>query len=240
MTEGHQIEVVLHRRRTAFSRLEVRGLSKQIIHGVLIHQVPALGVPPTGAYGTTLGCRFSSAALCEYLPRYWWHEQVEEFSAGDTAMMVMYASYVSPVADRSLSKVIGKVGFGNIPGNCPVLGGWALGINRNSKKFDTALAFLQWACDKKQAIPLTLLGSLSACQEVYRSNEIRSIYPWVQKSLEIYPTSHRRCLPPSGEKIGIKQYEEIIARAVCDCVTGNDEPESALQKAAQKFNQLLG
>ncbi len=232
-------------------------------------------------YGTTLGCRFSSAALCEYLPRFWsygaevfdhhdritldspsaikalinycesfryanpasvdnwWHEQVEEFSAGDTAMMVMYSSYVSPVADRSRSKVIGKVGFGNIPGNCPVLGGWTLAINRNSKKYDTALAFLQWACDKKNAIPLTLLGSLSACQEVYRSNEIRNIYPWVQKSLEIYPTSHRRYLPPSGEKIGIKQYEEIIAQAVCDCVTGKDEPESALQKAAQKFNRLL-
>lgn len=232
-------------------------------------------------YGTTLGGRFSSAALCEYLPRMWaygaevfdhhgrvtldssnavkalnnycesfryaspnspnnwWHEQVEEFARGDTAMMIMYSSYVSRIVDRSLSNIVGKVGYSAIPGGCPTLGGWSLCINQNSRNFDAALEFIKWACGKDLAIPLMLLGSLSACKTIYTNNEIRAIYPWVQKSLEIFPSSRRRSLPKNGKHISIKEYEEIIARAVHNCVVSEDTPEEALHNATQQLTRLM-
>ena len=232
-------------------------------------------------YGTTLGGRFSSAALCEFLPRFWaygaeefdhharatldspnavkalnnycdsfqyaspnspnhwWHEQVAEFAQGDVAMMMMYSSYVSSITDRSISNVSGKIGVSEIPGSCPVLGGWSFSINHNSKRFDTALSFIRWACGKNLAIPLTLLGSLSASRTIYTSNEIRSIYPWVQKSLAIYPTSRHRSLPNVGKQTSIKRYEEIIAQAVHNCIIGKDQPESALAKASLQLNTML-
>nr|WP_325215129.1 extracellular solute-binding protein [uncultured Oscillibacter sp.] len=232
-------------------------------------------------YGTTLGSRFSSAALCEYLPRMWaygaevfdhhgrvtldspnavkalnnycesfryaspdsadnwWHEQVEEFACGDTAMMIMYSSYVSRIVDRSLSNIVGKVGYSAIPGGCSTLGGWSLCINQNSQNFDAALEFIKWACGKDLAIPLMLLGSLSACKTIYTSNEIRAIYPWVQKSLEIFPSSKRRGLPKNEKQISVKEYEEIIARAVHSCVISEDTPEEALHKAAQQLTKRM-
>lgn len=232
-------------------------------------------------YGTTLGGRFSSAALCEYLPRLWayggevfdrhgrvtldspnavkalhnycesfnyaspnssdnwWHEQVEEFARGDTAMMIMYSSYVSRLNDRSLSNIVGQVGFEAIPGNCPTLGGWSLCINDKSNNYDIALEFIRWLCGENLAIPLMLLGSLSACKTIYNNNEIRAMYPWVQKSLEIFPTSHRREIPATGNAIGIKRYEEIIARAVHDSIIGESTPQEALRYATQQLELLM-
>lgn len=84
-----------------------------------------------------------------------------------------------------------------------------------------------------------LLGSLSACKTIYTSNEIRAIYPWVQKSLEIFPSSKRRGLPKNEKQISVKEYEEIIARAVHSCVISEDTPEEALHKAAQQLTKRM-
>lgn len=233
------------------------------------------------SYGTTLGCRFSSAALCEFLPRlwafggdvfdssanvvinsskairaltayresfnyanpaskdYWWFEQVDEFANGDTAMMIMYSSYASKLSDRSVSKVIGKVGVGIIPGSSPVLGGWSLCINNNSRNYDAALRFIKWASDKKNAIPMLLLGNQPTCRTVYTSNEIRDIYPWIPKSLEYFPLCRQRTIPVSASKIKVKDYEEIIATAVCESVSGDKSPTDALNIVAEQFHSII-
>ena len=232
-------------------------------------------------YGTTLGSRFSSAAVCEFLPRlwafggdvfdsdanvvinspkairalssycesfnyaspfskdYWWFEEVNEFANGDTAMMIMYSSYASKLSDRSVSKVIGKVGVSVIPGNCPVLGGWSLCINNNSRRYDDALKFIKWAAAKKNAIPMLLLGNQPACSTVYSSNEIRDIYPWIPKSLEYFPLCRQRMIPVNTSEITAKDYEEIIARAVYDSVSRAKSPEIALDTAAKDFCRIM-
>jgi ABC-type glycerol-3-phosphate transport system substrate-binding protein len=232
-------------------------------------------------YGTTLGGRYSSAALCEFLPRlwaygadvfdrhgrvaidspdavkalnnycesfryaspgssnHWWHEQVSEFASGDVAMMILYSSYVSPLVDASVSKVVGKVAFASIPGAKPVLGGWSFAINRRSKSQSAALQFIKWACSRDLAIPSTLLGNLSACRSIYNNAEVKSIYPWIAKSLEIYPDSMRRALPKEKAAVGIKRYEEIIAEAVHESILGNIAPAGAIKKAAEGLTALL-
>jgi len=153
--------------------------------------------------------------------------------------MIMYSSYVSRITDHSVSNIIGKVGYAEVPGSCPTLGGWSLGINKNSTNFNTALSFIKWACSSELSIPLTLLGSLSACRTIYNSEEINALYPWVKKSLDIFSSSHRRSLPWHGPGTSIKRYEEIIARAVHDCITGNDDPDAALKKAAQHLSSMM-
>ncbi|NJN95064.1 MAG: extracellular solute-binding protein [Anaerolineales bacterium] len=232
-------------------------------------------------FGTTLGCRFSSAALCEFLPRlyaydadvfdyndrvvldspnaikallnycesfryaspgspdHWWHEQVAEFASGKTAMMVLYSAYVSPLVDRSVSCVVGKIGFDSIPGGSPILGGWSFAINKASLHKIAALEFINWSCGQELSIPLTLLGNVSACKNIYTSNEIKSLYPWITKSLDVFPTSQRRELPDANTKLSIKTFEEIIARAVHDSVVGLIEPATAIGEAANKLSIML-
>ena len=232
-------------------------------------------------YGTTLGGRYSSAALCEYLtrfyaygaevfdhrgrvtlcspaaikalqnycesflyaspgsPNHWWHEQVSEFAEGKAAMMMMYSSYVSPLMDRNTSHVVGKTSFCAIPGGRPVLGGWSFGINARSKKKEASSAFIQWVSGKDLAIPLTLLGNFSASKTVFESNDIKTIYPWIPKSLEIYPNSVRRSLPKDKAGLSIKRYEQIIAGAVHDSIIGKALPADALKTAAAELTALL-
>lgn len=232
-------------------------------------------------FGTTLGCRFSSAALCEFLPRlsghegevfddngrvaldspnairalrnycesfryaspgspdHWWHEQVAEFASGKAAMMILYSAYASPLVDRSLSSVVGKVGFDSIPGGRPVLGGWSFAINRAGMHKAAAVEFIKWSCGRELSIPLTLLGSVSACTGVYASSEIKSLYPWIAKSLEVFPASQRRRLPDVNVLASIKTFEEIVARAVHDSVIGLAEPAAAIPAAANGLSALV-
>ena len=233
-------------------------------------------------FGATLGGRFSSAAVCEFLPRFWaynaevfdhhgrvtlytpnavkalqnycesylfaspdspnnwWHEQVAEFTSGKAAMMVMFSSYVSSIMDRSRSSITGKVSFGNIPSDKPVLGGWSYALNPAGTQPEAALEFVKWACSSELAIPETLLGNLSACRKVFMNNKIKSLYPWIPKSLEVFPTTKRRVLPKDKVAISIKEYEEIIAEAVHDSILGKITPNDALRRAAGKMTLLLG
>ena len=232
-------------------------------------------------FGTTLGCRFSSAALCEFLPRlyaydaevfdyngrvvfdspnaikalsnycesyryaspdspeHWWHEQAAEFASGKAAMMILYSAYASPLVDRTISSVVGKIGFDSIPGGSPILGGWSLAINDASLHKTAALEFTKWSCSQELSIPLTLLGNVSACKNVYTSNEIKSLYPWIKKSLDVFPTSQRRKLPESNTMTSIKTFEEIIARTVHDSVLGLIEPAAAIHEAAATLSKML-
>jgi DNA-binding LacI/PurR family transcriptional regulator/ABC-type glycerol-3-phosphate transport system substrate-binding protein len=232
-------------------------------------------------WGTTLGAKFSSAAVCEILPRiwawgadifdrhghvtinspnavkaltnysesfryaspnspeFWWYEQVSEFARGDTAMMMLYSSYVAPVIDRGLSSIAGKVAFDSVPGTNPVLGGWSFAINPRSGKKSAALQFVKWACNSELAIPSTLLGNFSACRTIYNNIEIKSLYPWIGKSLEIFPTSKRRVLPKGKDTVSMKRYEEIIAYAVRSSILDGIPPGDALKTAAQELTALL-
>ena len=42
-------------------------------------------------------------------PAHWWDEQVDIFARGDAAMMVMYSDHATPLEDRSVSNVVGRV-----------------------------------------------------------------------------------------------------------------------------------
>jgi ABC-type glycerol-3-phosphate transport system substrate-binding protein len=171
-------------------------------------------------------------------PEYWWHEQVHDFAEGKAAMMMMYSSYVSSITDSDISNVVGQVGFAPVPGLNPVLGGWSLSINSSSRQITEALLFIKWACGKELSIPNTLLGNLSANKHVFTSNEIFMMYPWIRYSLEIFPTSKKRTLPPNKLHASIQHYEQIIAHAVHQSIIGSEDPAAALQQAAKSLREL--
>ena len=58
------------------------------------------------------------------------------------------------------------------------------------------------------------------------------IYPWVRKSLEIFPSCRRRELPAGKEGTGIQRLEQTVAKAVHDTILGRSKAEAALKEAA--------
>lgn len=73
-------------------------------------------------------------------------EQVAHFVNGEIAMMVNWDAFAGDVADPSKNPYAQGSAYAVIPGKCPLLGGWALCINRNSRDSGSAYAFLRWAC----------------------------------------------------------------------------------------------
>ncbi|HBE80046.1 MAG TPA: hypothetical protein DDW65_20035 [Firmicutes bacterium] len=233
-------------------------------------------------FGTTLGGRYPSGSVCEFLPRkwayggsafdenanvvlnsketikalknycesyqyaspnspeYWWDEQVLEFCEGKAAMMVLFISHATDISDRYKSKIVGNVGYDIIPGGIPLLGGWSLGINNNSRKKELAFKFISWACRKELAIPHTILGGSTPCVNLYQSSELISLYPWLLKSFESFKISRKRLLPKFRNRImSEKKYEEILGEAVYKSITNQLTPELAIERAAEKFQQLI-
>ncbi len=225
-------------------------------------------------WGTTLGGRNFSGAVCEFLPRkwayetgaglegalyplnnhetllalknylesyayarpgsenFWWDEQVESFASGDTAMMIMFVAHATPLTNRRLSQVIGKIDFAPVPGSNPVLGGWSLAINRQSQRQEEGFGFMRWITRGDIAVPHTILGGASPSVDLYKSSELVGIYPWLPKALESFAHSRRRSpLVLPGDRIVSEHIlEKVLGAAIHDCIAQLISPEEALSR----------
>ena len=79
----------------------------------------------------------------------------DAFSAGKTAMMIMWSTIAGPVYNPKKSKVANKVAVSTTPGNTPSLegrivrGGWGMGIPKNAKNAAGAWTVLTYLCSRE-------------------------------------------------------------------------------------------
>jgi multiple sugar transport system substrate-binding protein len=78
----------------------------------------------------------------------------DAFSAGKTAMMIMWSTIAGPVYNPKTSKVAKSVGVSITPGTSGnrgriVRGGWGMGIPKNAKNKDGAWALITYLCSKE-------------------------------------------------------------------------------------------
>jgi multiple sugar transport system substrate-binding protein len=74
----------------------------------------------------------------------------DAFSAGKTAMMLLWSTIGGPVYNPSSSKVAGKVGVAVPPGKgTAVRGGWGMGIPKNAKNKDAAWTVITYLTSKE-------------------------------------------------------------------------------------------
>lgn len=171
----------------------------------------------------------------------YWEEEVREFCNGNSAMMILFVAHVTEITDRSLSKVVGKIGYSIIPGGIPVLGGWSLGINNRSRKKDISFEFIKWATSKELAIPFTILGGYTPRLDLFKSSDLLTIYPWLPKALESFSLSRERSISrvTIGGKISERDFENIYGEAIVKAVKKELTPEIAIKNAQDKIKRLL-
>ena len=155
---------------------------------------------------------------------------VFDFSQGKTAMLVSYAMTVPDMLNIFKSNITGKIGYDFVPGNNPVLGGWSLGISSNSAKTDLAFQFINWACGKEISNYFTILKGQSPLAEVYRNDELATIYPWLKQSYDTYNISKLRKYPIA------KKMSKFIQRDI-QCELMNLIKEAVTHDA--DFNKLI-
>ncbi|WP_457589019.1 extracellular solute-binding protein [Ensifer canadensis] len=168
--------------------------------------------------------------------------QVDDFATGDVAMVAIFCAPAAPLTDRSVSRVVGKIGYAPVPGNVPVLGGWSMGIVSGCARPDLAFDWMSWAAGMEMAIPLTIMGGSTPALALYNSLELRSVYPWLGKAVELFPKSRARAisLTTTGGRLSEFRYEQIVGDHIHQALHREKTSADALRAAAAELRSILG
>ena len=172
----------------------------------------------------------------------WRSDQIADFADGDVAMVALFCAPAAPLADRSTSRVVGKVGYAPVPGGVPVLGGWSMGITADSPHPDLAFDWMSWAAGMEMAIPLTIMGGSTPALALYNSLELLSVYPWLSKAAEIFPRARARAisLTTTGGRLSAYRFEQIVGHYVHQALRHEKTAGEALRDAAAELRGILG
>ncbi|PKM38907.1 MAG: hypothetical protein CVV04_13300 [Firmicutes bacterium HGW-Firmicutes-9] len=167
-------------------------------------------------------------------------QTVSDFYNGNIAMLVGFASFVADVNNDKKSKIIGKIGYSNIPGGYSVLGSWGLGIPPESKRKEEAFSFIRWTCDPAMSNYFAVLDGQSPLENVYINDELANHYPWLPIIYRSYETNRQRksFVRSDGEFIPITSAEHSIYRAIDDILQANCSIDEALKRLSASIDQL--
>ena len=156
---------------------------------------------------------------------------------GSVAMIIQWTGYAVQMEDPAQSKIAGKVGYAVVPGDppSPTLGGWGLGICRESKNQDAAWEFLKWMTGKKMAKPYAMIDGGVVRYSVYEDPDVKSKYPFYDADSKSYDLVKMRPRIPEYPKIS-----EVFALELSEAVSGKKSPEKALDSAAEQIIEILG
>jgi len=167
-------------------------------------------------------------------------QTVADFYNGNIAMLISFASFVADVNNEKKSKIIGKIGYSNIPGGVSVLGSWALGIPPESKRKEEAFAFIRWTCDPSMSNYFAVLDGQSPLENVYSNDELASHYPWLPIIYRSYETNRQRKSFTRGDGVfvPITRVEHAIYKSIDDILQENCSVEDALKRLAGTIDHL--
>jgi ABC-type glycerol-3-phosphate transport system substrate-binding protein len=132
--------------------------------------------------------------IAQFTPDYCesWEDMATYFKKGEIAMVILYDSFAYGLNSAMESHVSGNIGSNIIPGKSPVLGGWGLGITKQSVNFEAAIEFEKWACSQEIDKPFSVLTGVSSHRDFYLNSELSSMYPWKDKLLPSFKLSRVR------------------------------------------------
>lgn len=168
---------------------------------------------------------------------HWWKSSAREFAGGKLAMMINFSNYASEIIGAE-SKVIGNIGVAMVPGRNPIYGGGTVGISKNSRKKEDALAFVKWVTTDPVASGMAALGSVSPCIKTYNKYDIIDEFPWLELSKECFSISHTQRIPADSDK----EFDEIkflnvVGMAVENVMMGFLSAEEALNRAQRLIDE---
>lgn len=177
---------------------------------------------------------FTSSNYCP-----WWTDTAERFSAGQTAMALLYTNYSSGLFNPG-SALAGKIGYSIVPGRNPLVGGGSLGISKDSAHPDGALSFIKWMCSEPIASSVAFLGSTSPCKSTFDNYEILHNYPWLHLSKTCFKLTSGRRLPDHiRSPFDERKFLSIIGTAARNAYCNVTSPAEALKCAQLQFEQYF-
>lgn len=174
----------------------------------------------------------------------WWTDSTRAFSEGETAMHIVFSNYASAMLHGESSQVTERLGFADVPGRRPLLGGGWIGISRHSQKTEAALRFLDWLYRRDIAELICYLGGYVASRELQESCEVRERYPWIEHMERSFSMGTRCIMRQAQTSLSQRsplremQLEAILGRAVRSAAGGIETAEAALARAQAELERI--
>ncbi len=166
-------------------------------------------------------------------------DTVNDFASGKTAMLLTFSEYAADVSKGIYKNIIGNVGYELLPGKTCASIGWNLGINPLTTKYQEALQFFDWLCQKEISHYMTIMGAQPPMKTPYQSPEILKLYPWLEFTEPSFAYCRKR-MGPSAEKtlvIPQNKIEQIVCAAFRDIVENGMTVEDSLEKWQVELEQ---
>lgn len=167
----------------------------------------------------------------------WWGKALESFSAGNTAMVSSFTNHASDMVLSKGSNVIDKIGFANLPGGHPLLGGGVVGISKDSEKYDECIEFLRWLFQPSISAIITYLGGFSPSSTIHENEDLLTLYPWIKDIEKAFNLGSRRNMNNSNPHFSEGKFEEILGTEVRNAVIGITDIDSSLKHAQDLIDQ---
>lgn len=162
---------------------------------------------------------------------WWWDEQATEFMNGNAAMMMLFADHTSALSEKKHSRISGKYEVVSLPGKSSVLGGWSLGIRKDSECKPEAMEFLKWIGEQDLLEEYVLQGRVPPRFDPVSRQMISSLYNWYNTAVDAFSDVKARQVPDSWKAKHISEItlEQIVGKNVHEAVIGKVSPEQAIQ-----------
>ncbi len=166
---------------------------------------------------------------------------VEDFYLGKTAMLVSYAAFIVDVNNNAKSKITGKIGYANIPGNHSVLGSWGLAIPADNRNLDNALEFISWTCDPEMSNYFAILDGQSPLKVVYKNDELANHNPWLPLIYKTFSGNKQRqsVRNRNGSLVPITIIEAMIYKHILNILRNNTPVEQEMSALQSELAALV-
>ena len=161
------------------------------------------------------------------------------FQSGDAVFLRSWP-YVWPLANDPKSPIAGKVGIipmlgsGTNPGGS-CLGGWGLGIAKNTRHPEAALKVLRFMSNLDTQRQFILdAGYVPSVRQLFTDPEITQKYSYYPQLLDVVDSAVLR--PPIAQ---YAQVSDILQRYLSAALTNQQTPEAAMRQAAGETRRLL-
>lgn len=177
-------------------------------------------------------------------PDMYWDDMNRAFRDGRAAMQIQWDSFIPQLEQDADSQVRGKVGYALVPGqpeSAPVIGGWVLVINKNSKRIPLAWDFIRWSAGPEFGLTLNREGGQLPRTSLYTDKELAAQYPHYAVALQsLEQAQQRTSYVRRGPALSAQsQYEAIVGGAAHAAFTGEKSPQQAVDDAADGLSAML-
>jgi multiple sugar transport system substrate-binding protein len=172
-----------------------------------------------------------------------WYESQNTFAQGHAAMWLDASGFAQPLEDATVSKVVGKVGYGVTPPG-PVahysgLTADGLSIPTACPRKGAAWLYIQWACGKDMMTRQLVTGAgapprASAFVRAKAAPKTALPQEWIE-TMRVSATIAR---PDYPEIVAVTEYRDIFGAALTNMFLGAD-PAAELAKATKEFLPIL-